>query len=70
MFSTPPTKSDAVVLIRMVEEDKKLSVSVDSILPFEDAIAAYERLATMRARGRVVVKVEKEQKQRGIHHLV
>ena len=58
-FSTPPTKDDALVLIKMVEEDK-LRVSVDSIFSMEDAISAYERLATKRARGRVIVKVGKE----------
>ena len=59
MFTTPPTKDDAVVLIRLVEEGK-LEISVDSVFSMEDAVRAYERLATMRARGRVVVKIERD----------
>lgn len=59
MFSTPPTKEDAVVLIKLVEEGK-LKISVDSVFSMEDAISAYERVATKRARGRVMVKVEKD----------
>lgn len=59
MFSTPPTKEDAVVLIKMVEEGK-LKVSVDSVFSMEDAIKAYERIATKRARGRVLIKVERD----------
>ncbi|EPS37214.1 hypothetical protein H072_9124 [Dactylellina haptotyla CBS 200.50] len=58
MFSTPPTKDAAVVLIRLVEEGK-LKVSVDSVFDMEDVAKAYEHLATMRARGKVVVKVER-----------
>ena len=59
MFSTPPSKDDAVVLVKLVEEGK-LKISVDSVFSMEDAIRAYERVATMRARGRVIVKVERD----------
>ena len=59
MFSTPPSKDDAVVLVKLVEESK-LKISVDSVYSMEDAIKAYERVATMRARGRVIVKVERD----------
>jgi len=59
IFSTPPTKDDAVVLIKLVEEGK-LKVSVDSVFSMENAIRAYERIATRRARGRVVVQVERD----------
>jgi len=59
MFSTPPSKDDAVVLVKLVEEGK-LEISVDSVFSMEDAIRAYERIATMRARGRVIVKVERD----------
>ncbi len=59
MFNTPPTKDDALVLVKLVEEGK-LKISVDSVFNMEDAIRAYERLATMRARGRVIVKVERD----------
>jgi NADPH:quinone reductase-like Zn-dependent oxidoreductase len=59
MFSTPPSKDDAVVLVKLVEEGK-LKITVDSVFSMEDAIGAYERIATMRARGRVIVKVERD----------
>jgi len=59
MFSTPPSKDDAIVLIKLVEEGK-LKASVDSVFGMEDVIRAYERIATMRARGRVIVKVERD----------
>ncbi|KAK9251349.1 hypothetical protein V1507DRAFT_464917 [Lipomyces tetrasporus] len=59
MFFTPPSKDDAVVLVKLVEEGK-LKISVDSVFSMEDAISAYERIATMRARGRVIVKVERD----------
>lgn len=59
MFSTPPTKDDAIVLIKLVEEGK-LKISVDSVFRMEDAIRAYERVGSMRARGRVIVKVERD----------
>ena len=59
MFIAPPSKDDAVVLIKLVEEGK-LKISVDSVFSMEDAIRAYERVATMRARGRVMVKVERD----------
>lgn len=59
MFSTPPSKDDAIVLIKLVEEGK-LKASVDSVFDMGDVIKAYERIATMRARGRVIVKVERD----------
>lgn len=59
MFTTPPTKEDAVVLIKLVEEGE-FKISVDSVFKMEDAIKAYERVASMRACGRVIVKVERD----------
>jgi D-arabinose 1-dehydrogenase-like Zn-dependent alcohol dehydrogenase len=59
MFSTLPSKDDAVVLVKLVEESK-LKISVDSVFGMEDAISAYERIATMRARGKVVIKIERD----------
>lgn len=59
MFSTPPSKGDAVVLVKLVEAGK-LKISVDSVFRMEDAIRAYKRIATMRARGRVIVQVERD----------
>ena len=59
MFSTRPSKGDAVVLVKLVEAGK-LKISVDSVFRMEDAIRAYKRIATMRARGRVIVQVERD----------
>ena len=59
MFSTPPSKDAAVVLVKMVEEGK-LKIPVDSVFSMEDAISAYERVASMRGRGRVLVRVERD----------
>lgn len=56
MFSTPPSCDDAVYLARLVEEGR-LRIPVDSVFDMKDAICAYERIATKRARGKVVVKV-------------
>ncbi len=59
MFPTSPIKDDALVLVKMVEEGE-LKVAVDSVFEMEDAIQAYERVSTRRARGRVVVKVQRD----------
>ncbi|KAJ5623174.1 hypothetical protein N7490_011779 [Penicillium lividum] len=56
MFSTPPARDDAVYLARLIEEGH-LRVPVDSVFDMEDAIRAYKRISTKRARGKVVVKV-------------
>ncbi|KAK3307783.1 uncharacterized protein B0T15DRAFT_508315 [Chaetomium strumarium] len=58
MFSTPPRRDDAVHLTRLVEEGR-LRIPVDSVFEMEDALRAYERIATKRARGKVVVKVRR-----------
>lgn len=55
-FSTPPARDDNVYLIQLMEEGR-LRVPVDSIFDMEDAVSAYERIATKRARGKVLVKV-------------
>lgn len=59
MFSTPPTRDDAVYIAHLVEEGR-VSISVDSVFEMEDAVRAYERIATKRARGKVVVKVRSD----------
>ncbi|KAJ6172850.1 hypothetical protein N7485_005662 [Penicillium canescens] len=56
MFSTPPARDDAVYLARLIEEGR-VRIPVDSVFDIEDAVHAYERIATKRARGKVVVKV-------------
>lgn len=38
-------------------EEGRLRVPVDSIFDMEDSVSAYERIATKRARGKVLVKV-------------
>lgn len=58
-FSTPPTRADAVYLARLVEEGQ-LSVPVDSVFDMENAVDAYERVATKRARGKVVIKIRSD----------
>ncbi|KAH7912134.1 NAD(P)-binding protein [Hygrophoropsis aurantiaca] len=44
--------------LREMLAEGKLKPAVDSVYGFEDALSAYERLQTSRARGKVVVKVE------------
>lgn len=59
MFSTPPARDDAVYLANLVEEGR-VRISVDSVFDMGDAMRAYERIATKRARGKVVVKVRSD----------
>ena len=59
LFTTPPSKDDAVVLLKLVEEGK-LKISINSVFSMEDAIRAYKRVATKRARRRVIIKVERD----------
>jgi NADPH:quinone reductase-like Zn-dependent oxidoreductase len=56
IFSTPPACDDVIYLARLVEEGQ-LRIPVDSVFNMEDAVGAYERIATKRARGKVVVKI-------------
>ncbi|KAJ5618215.1 hypothetical protein N7528_006858 [Penicillium herquei] len=56
MFTALPNREDAVYLVRLMEEGK-LSFPVDSIFEMEDAVGAYARVVTKRARGKVVIKV-------------
>lgn len=59
MFSTPPARDDAVYLAHLIEEGR-VRIPVDSVFNMEDAVRAYERIATKRARGKVVVKVRSD----------
>jgi NADPH:quinone reductase-like Zn-dependent oxidoreductase len=59
MFSTPPNRDDALYLVGLIEEGR-LRIPVDSVFDMEDALRAYERIATRRARGKVVVKVRRD----------
>lgn len=56
MFSTPPACDDVIYLARLIEEGR-VRIPVDSVFNMQDAVGAYERIATKRARGKVVVKV-------------
>lgn len=55
-FSTPPTRDAAIYMTKLVEEGH-IRIPIDSVYDMEDAVAAYERVATQRARGKVVIKV-------------
>ncbi|OZJ04521.1 hypothetical protein BZG36_02246 [Bifiguratus adelaidae] len=59
--ATPePTKLER---IRQMIADGKLKYIIDSVWPFEEARAAYERFETNATRGRVVIEVQKFQSQ-------
>jgi NADPH:quinone reductase-like Zn-dependent oxidoreductase len=59
MFSTLPSREAGVQVTRLLE-DGSVRIPVDSVFEMEDAIAAYERIGTKRARGKVVVKVARD----------
>ncbi|KAJ5691923.1 hypothetical protein N7462_001346 [Penicillium macrosclerotiorum] len=56
VFSTPPTRMATIHVVDLIEK-RGLRVSVDSVFDMENALDAYVRIATKRARGKVVVKV-------------
>ncbi|CAG7976223.1 unnamed protein product [Penicillium salamii] len=56
-FSTPPAYDDVIYLARLIEEGR-LRIPVDSVFSMEEVVGAYERIATKRAQGKVVVKVQ------------
>ncbi|KAL4803476.1 hypothetical protein BDV18DRAFT_163035 [Aspergillus unguis] len=56
MFSTPPTRDDALYIAHLVEEGD-IRILVDGVWEMEDAMRAYERIGSQRARGKVVVRV-------------
>lgn len=59
MFSTPPARDPTIEVARLVEEGR-VRVPVDSVFGMENAPKAYERVATKRARGRVVIQVRND----------
>ena len=59
MFSTPPSKDAATYMARLIEEGK-VRILVDSVWDMEDLIKAYARIATKRARGKVIIKIGKD----------
>ncbi|KAF2671476.1 NAD(P)-binding protein [Microthyrium microscopicum] len=54
---TNPDQKTRQYLAKLIEEDK-LIVAVDKVYEMEDALQAYERMASQRAKGKVVVKVQ------------
>lgn len=56
MFSTPTTKDYFDTLFPLFQSGK-LKVLLDSEWAMEDAIKAYDRMSTKRARGKVIIKV-------------
>ncbi|KAL2859154.1 NAD(P)-binding protein [Aspergillus pseudodeflectus] len=58
-ISSPPKRDDAIYLAHLIEQGR-LRIPVDSVFPMEDALGAYERIATQRARGKVVIRVGSE----------
>ncbi|GAM85455.1 hypothetical protein ANO11243_034620 [Dothideomycetidae sp. 11243] len=59
MFSSPPSRESAIYIAHLIDQ-RKLRLPVDSVYPMEKATDAYERIATKRARGKVVIKVCKD----------
>lgn len=59
MFSTPPSKDAATYMTRLVEEGK-VRILIDSVWDMEDLVKAYARIATKRARGKVIIKIGKD----------
>ncbi|KIH87973.1 hypothetical protein SPBR_05141 [Sporothrix brasiliensis 5110] len=55
-FSSPPLHGDVVILAQLMGEGK-LTTPVDSVFVMEELLAAYDRVATKRACGKVVIKV-------------
>lgn len=56
-FSTPPDRDAAVTMAQMINTGA-IRVLVDSVWGMEDAQQAYARVATKRARGKVIVRVD------------
>lgn len=55
-FSSPPLHDDAVILAQLMGVGK-LKIPIDSVFDMKDLLASYERVATKRARGKVVINV-------------
>lgn len=56
-LSGKPTQKDSEAVKRLVEAGK-LTVPLDSVWEMEDALKAYERIQSKRARGKVLVHVQ------------
>ena len=57
MVAVKHSPSDPKQLKELISEGK-LKPVVDAVYEFNDVMAAYERLMTSRARGKVVIKVD------------
>lgn len=51
------TKAEDMELVRRLLEEGKIKPTVDSVYEFDDAVKAFDRIITGRARGKVVVNV-------------
>ncbi|EHY57006.1 zinc ion binding [Exophiala dermatitidis] len=56
-YSATPTGEDTGKIIEMAEKGE-VKPAVDSVWKWEDAIKAYERAKSQRARGKIVIEVE------------
>ena len=56
MVNVKHSQSDLKQLSELIAEGK-LKPVIDSVYEFDDALAAYDRIMTCRARGKVIVKV-------------
>jgi len=54
---TNPDQKTIQYLIRLVEEEK-LIVIIDKVFEMEDALQAYDRILSQRAKGKVVVRIQ------------
>ncbi|ERF69271.1 hypothetical protein EPUS_03975 [Endocarpon pusillum Z07020] len=57
MFSTVPNGKSAEKLADMVETGK-VRVVVDSVFGMDEVLEAYDRLASKRAKGKIVIKIQ------------
>lgn len=58
MFSASLSKDTATYMARLVDEGK-VRILIDTVWDMEDLVEAYARIATKRARGKVVIRVGK-----------
>lgn len=58
-----PSGEQARAVAGMVEEGTIKEMPIDTVFPFEEAAVAYEKLATKRSRGKIVVQVDSTVKE-------
>ncbi|KIH90551.1 hypothetical protein SPBR_00295 [Sporothrix brasiliensis 5110] len=62
MLGLMPSGDLARQVVRMVEDGTIAQMPIDSVWPMTDVVAAYEKLMTKRARGKIVIQVESKAK--------